>query len=84
VNSGVPLDASTLNTGAASARPPVTMRTPAAFISATRDAYADLRRAATALVRNPYTQNRRAEAGPDATFPIPDNKIVQPEMLRII
>ncbi|MCU1658926.1 MAG: hypothetical protein JWO57_3582 [Pseudonocardiales bacterium] len=28
VNSGVPLDASTLNTGAASSRPPVKMRTP--------------------------------------------------------
>jgi hypothetical protein len=34
-DSGVPLDASTLNTGAASSRPPVKMRTPAAFISAT-------------------------------------------------
>jgi DNA-binding transcriptional LysR family regulator len=36
VNSGVPLEASTLNTGAASSRPPVKIRTPAAFISATR------------------------------------------------
>src|SRR5262245_19670679 len=33
VNRGVPLDASALNTGAASSSPPVKMRTPAAFIS---------------------------------------------------
>src|SRR3954464_11737522 len=32
--SGVPLDGSTLNTGASSSSPPVNMRTPAAFISA--------------------------------------------------
>jgi hypothetical protein len=31
----VPLDASTLNTGAASSRPPVKTKIPAAFISAT-------------------------------------------------
>jgi hypothetical protein len=35
VNSGVPPGASTLNTGAASSSPPVKMKTPAAFISAT-------------------------------------------------
>src|SRR5580692_4482515 len=35
VNSGVPLGASTLNTGTASSTPPVKMKTPAAFISAT-------------------------------------------------
>src|ERR1035438_93292 len=37
VNSGVPLDASTLNTGTASSRPPVKMKTPEAFISATNE-----------------------------------------------
>ncbi len=37
VNSGVPLAASTLNTGAAGSRPPVNTSTPAVFISSTSD-----------------------------------------------
>jgi hypothetical protein len=34
VNSGVPLEASTLNTGASVSKPPVKMKMPASFISA--------------------------------------------------